>query len=174
MTAQRTEWPDAVYTTLRERGTTVFGYVPDAGHTRLIERAHADDAVTAVPLTTEEEGVGLVAGAHLGGGKGVLLMQSSGVGNTINHLSLIQHGRFPFLTLVTMRGGRGEQNPWQYAMGQATETVLNAMGVLTVPVDDPQDAAPSVAAAIGMVDRGQQAVAVLFTQRLLGVKEFRQ
>ena len=88
-------------------------YVPDAGHTRLIERVHAAPAMTPVVLTTEEEGVALCAGAWLGGERSVLLMQSSGVGNCINMLSLIRLGRFPFLTLVTMRGEWGEVNPWQ-------------------------------------------------------------
>jgi len=165
-------WADGVYRALRERGTTVFCYVPDAGHQRLIERACADSDVTAVPLTCEEEGVAIEAGAHLGGARSVLLMQSSGVGNCVNFLSLIQHGRFPFLTLVTMRGGRGEQNPWQYPMGQAVETVLTAMGVITLVVDEAADAVPTVEAAIGMVDRAGRAVAVLLTQRLIGVKKF--
>lgn len=165
-------WADGVYATLRERGTTVFCYVPDAGHKRLIDLACTDPGATAVPLTSEEEGVAIQAGAHLGGARSVLLMQSSGVGNCVNFLSLIQTGRFPFLTLVTMRGGRGEQNPWQYAMGQAAEPVLSAMGVITLPVEQAADAVPTVEAAIGMVDRAGRSVAVLFTQRLLGVKKF--
>jgi sulfopyruvate decarboxylase alpha subunit len=165
-------WAEDVYAALRERDTTVFCYVPDAGHLRLIELASADPDVVAVPLTSEEEGVAVQAGAHLGGARSVLLMQSSGVGNCVNFLSLIQHGRFPFLTLVSMRGGWGEQNPWQYPMGQAAETVLNAMGVITLTVGAPADAVPTVKAAIGMVDRGGRSVAVLLTQRLLGVKRF--
>ena len=126
-----TGWQDEAYATLRERGTTQFCYVPDSGHRRLIDLAHADEAVRAIPLTTEEEGVGIAAGAHLGLTRAVLLMQSSGVGNTINFLSLVQHCRIPFLTLVTMRGEFGEQNPWQFAMGRAVEATLHAMGVTT-------------------------------------------
>lgn len=168
-----TTWPDAVYRELRERGTTVFSYVPDSGHRRLIECAQADDGVVAVPLTCEEEGVAISAGVSLGGGRAVLLMQSSGVGNCVNFLSLIEHCRFPFLTLVAMRGGLGEQNPWQFAMGQATRTVLEAMGVIVSAVDDPADVAPAVRAALGMVDRADRSAAILLTQRLLGVKEFR-
>ena len=76
--------------------------------------------MTAVVLTTEEEGIGLLAGAWLGGERGVLLMQSSGVGNCINMLSLIEICRLPLLMLVTMRGEWGEFNPWQMPMGQAT------------------------------------------------------
>src|ERR1700731_2290495 len=123
-------WQDDVFDLLRRHNVTQFAYVPDAGHKILINRALADPGVHAVALTTEEEGVALLAGADLGGERGVLLMQSSGVGNCINMLSLVSGGRFPFLTLVSMRGDFGEANAWQYPMGQAVETVLKAMGVI--------------------------------------------
>jgi len=165
-------WPTEVYRVLREWGVTQFAYVPDAGHKHLINTAHADSEVHAIPCTTEEEGVGVVAGAHLGGENGVLLMQSSGVGNTINFLSLIQHCRFPFLTLVTMRGDYGEQNPWQFAMGQAVEPTLQAMGLITLRAETPEDAVAAVEAGLGMSTVGGQAVAVLFGQKLLGAKRF--
>jgi sulfopyruvate decarboxylase alpha subunit len=170
--AEAPTWPDEVYGALRSRNTTQFCFVPDSGHRRLIERAVADPEVHAIPLTCEEEGVGVLAGAHLGLARGVLLMQSSGVGNCINFLSLIQHCRMPFLALVTMRGEFGEQNPWQYPMGQAVQPTLNAMGVLTLRCDHVDDVRPTVEAAIGMVDRGGRAVAVLLGQRLIGAKKF--
>ncbi len=165
-------WPAELYQLLREHGVTQFAYVPDAGHKQLIDAAIADPEVNAVPCTTEEEGVGIVAGAHLGGGVGVLLMQSSGVGNTINFLSLIQHCRFPFLTIVTMRGDFGEQNPWQFAMGRAVEPTLAAMDVITLRAETPEEAVKTVDAALGMTEVGGQAVAVLLGQRLLGAKKF--
>ena len=103
-------WQDDLYDLLRRNKITQFAYVPDAGHRILIDRSLADPGVHSVALTTEEEGVALMAGADLGGARGVLLMQSSGAGNCINMLSLIKGGRFPFLTLVSMRGDFGEGN----------------------------------------------------------------
>src|SRR5690554_1585417 len=103
-------WQDQVYDLLKASGITQFAYVPDAGHKGLINRALDDRDVHAVSLTTEEEGVGLLAGADLGGTRGVLLIQSSGVGNCANLLSLVSLGKFPFLTLVSMRGDFGEGN----------------------------------------------------------------
>ncbi len=97
-----------------------MGYVPDAGHKRLIELCQADARMRSVVLSTEEEGIGLAAGAWLGGQRSVLLMQSSGVGNIINALAMVRECRFPLLVLVTMRGENGEFNPWQVPMGQAT------------------------------------------------------
>jgi len=167
-----TSWQDEVFELLRRHQIRQFAYVPDAGHKILINRSLADPDVHSIALTTEEEGVALLAGADLGGGRGVLLMQSSGVGNCINMLSLINGGRFPFLTLVTMRGEFGEANAWQYPMGRATGSVLEAMGVICLRADNPAEAVATVDAALTMVFRAGRAVAVLFTQKLLGAKRF--
>ena len=172
ITAEQARWQDEVFDLLRRAGVTQFAYVPDAGHIILIDRALADPDVYSIALTTEEEGVALIAGADLGGARGVLLMQSSGVGNCINMLSLINAGRFPFLALVTMRGDFGEGNPWQYTMGQAVAPVLQAVGVTCLRADTPAEALAAVNAAVTMVFQAGQAVAVLFTQKLLGAKRF--
>ncbi len=168
----RPGWAEPLYASLREQDYTLFCYVPDSGHRALIEMAHADPDARAVPLSCEEEGVAIVAGADLGGARAVLLMQSSGVGNCINFLSLVEHCRFPFLTLVTMRGEFGEQNPWQYAMGQAVPATLQAMGVITLRAERADEVVTTAQAAIGMVHPGGRAVAVLLTQKLLGAKKF--
>jgi sulfopyruvate decarboxylase alpha subunit len=168
----RENWPELLYDLLRENEVTQFAYVPDAGHKALINRSLADPDVHSVPLTTEEEGVAMVAGADLGGRRAVLLMQSSGVGNCINMLSLTQGGRFPLLTLVSMRGEYGEGNPWQFAMGQAVEPVLKAMGVIVLRAETPEDVIAAVTAGITMAYQCNQQVAILLTQRLIGAKKF--
>jgi sulfopyruvate decarboxylase alpha subunit len=165
-------WQHDLYDLLRRHGITQFAYVPDAGHSILIDRSLADPDVHSIALTTEEEGVALIAGADLGGARGVLLMQSSGVGNCINMLSLIKGARFPFLTLVSMRGDFGEGNPWQFPMGQATQPVLEAMDVICLRAERPEDVIPTVSAALTMVFKSGKAVAVLLTQRLIGAKPF--
>ncbi len=165
-------WQHGLYEQLRAAGVTQFGYVPDAGHRVLIDRSLADPDVHSVALTTEEEGVAMLAGADLGGARGVLLMQSSGAGNCINMLSLTVGGRFPFLTLVSMRGDFGEGNPWQFPMGQATQKVLEAMGLIVMRIDRPEDVAPTTEAALTMAFQSGFAVAVLLGQRLIGAKKF--
>jgi sulfopyruvate decarboxylase alpha subunit len=165
-------WQDDVYDVLRRNRVTQFAYVPDAGHKILINRSLADPDVHSVALTTEEEGVAMLAGADLGGARGVLLTQSSGVGNCINMLSLINVARFPFLTLVSMRGDFGEGNPSQFPMGRATVPVLEAMGVMCFRADNPTEVITTVNAAITMVFQAGRAVAVLFTQKLIGAKRF--
>ena len=165
-------WQDELYDLLRDHNVTQFAYVPDAAHRVLIARASADPQVRAVALTTEEEGVALLAGTDLGGARGVLLMQSSGTGNCINMLSLIKGGRFPFLAFVSMRGDFGEGNPWQFPMGQAVEPVLQAMGGICLRVVHPEEVVPTARAALTMAFQGGHAVAVLLTQKLIGAKAF--
>ena len=165
-------WQEELYDLLKEFGVTHVAYVPDGGHRVLIDRAIADPEVHAIPLTTEQEGVAMMAGIHLGGGRGVLLMQSSGSGNCINMLSLISGGRFPFLTLVTMRGEFGEGNPWQFPMGQATQTVLGAMGLHCIRADTAADIIPAARAAANQAYYAGGAIAVLMGQRLIGAKRF--
>jgi sulfopyruvate decarboxylase TPP-binding subunit len=97
-------WPSGLYRILKAADVRQMSYVPDAGHSQLIRLFSADRDVTSNVLTTEEEGIAIAAGAWLGGQRSVLLMQSSGVGNCINMLSLSAIGRFPLLMLVTMRG----------------------------------------------------------------------
>jgi sulfopyruvate decarboxylase alpha subunit len=163
-------WKDEVFAALEGAGVTQVYYVPDAGHATLIARAHAHPRMRAVPLTSEEEGVAGCVGAWLGGAKAVLLMQSSGVGNCVNMLSLPRTCGAPFLTLVTMRGEWAEFNPWQVPMSRATATVLEAMGVAVRRVDRAEDAAETVEAAAALAYGASQAVAVLLAQRLVGRK----
>ncbi len=165
-------WQHALYDQLRAANVTQFAYVPDAGHRILIDRSIADPDVHSVALTTEEEGVAMLAGADLGGARGVLLMQSSGAGNCVNMLSLTTGGRFPFLTLISMRGDWGEGNPWQFPMGRAVRPVLEAMGLIVMRIDRREDVQPTIEAALTMAFQSGFAVAVLLGQRLIGAKKF--
>jgi sulfopyruvate decarboxylase alpha subunit len=166
------DWPSQIYRRLKDAGIRQMSYVPDAGHAHLIELFNADAQVRTTVLTTEEEGVALGAGAWLGGERSVLLMQSSGVGNCVNMLSLIPNCRIPFLTLVTMRGEWAEFNPWQVPMGQATQTVLEAMGVHVIRVDSAGDVSDALDSALTLAFDSDMAVAVLLSQKLVGRKQW--
>ena len=165
-------WQNNLFKILKSEEIKIFSYVTDAGHKILINNAIEDNSITAVPLTSEEEGIGIAAGSYLGGLKSVLLMQSSGVGNCINQLSLINHGQFPFLTIVTMRGEFGEGNPWQYAMGQAVIPALNSIGINCLKIDNEYDVEKTIKAALTMVFKSERSVAVLLSQKLIGAKAF--
>jgi sulfopyruvate decarboxylase alpha subunit len=163
-------WPQEVHRALARAQVRIVGYVPDAGHQRLIELCQGDREMRAVVLTTEEEGIGLAAGAWLGGEKSVLLMQSSGVGNVINAAGLLKTCRIPLVMIVTMRGEAGEFNSWQVPMGEATPGVLEAMGVSVRRATRAEEIAPLIADAL----RQEQATAVLISQGVIGIKSFRQ
>ena len=163
-------WPDAIYAQFRRTGIRQVGYVPDAGHSRLIELCVGDPEIHDVVLTTEEEGVALAAGAALGGQRAALLMQSSGVGNCINMFSLMKNCGLACLTVVTMRGEFGEFNPWQVPMGSITEASLKLCGFLTYRVEHAADVEDIVAAGCDMAFSGDLQVAILLSQRLIGRK----
>ena len=165
-------WPADLYRVLKAAEVRQMAYVPDAGHTALINLFAADKDVTSTVLTTEEEGVALAAGAWLGGQRTVLLMQSSGVGNCINMLSLPVMGRFPLLMLVTMRGEWAEFNPWQVPMGRATQPALEAVGLRVMRADDPADLIETVDAAAALAYEADQQIAVLIGQRMIGKKKW--
>lgn len=168
------DWRRQVFDVLKAAGVKHIAYVPDAGHATALRLAEADPEINAVVLTTEEEGIGYLAGAWLGGERGALLMQSSGVGNCINTLGLVAMARFPFLTVVTMRGDWAEFNQHQNPMGQATEAALKLMGVMTWRADHAADVAPLLKGAATMAFEGDGACAVLLGQRLIGEKAWVQ
>jgi sulfopyruvate decarboxylase alpha subunit len=161
-------WADDVHRELKQAGVRLVGYVPDAGHKRLIELCQADKSMRAVVLTTEEEGIGLAAGAWLGGARCALLMQSSGVGNIVNVLGILKTCRFPLVIVVTMRGEAGEFNSWQVPMGEGTQASFETMGVKVVRASSAEVVAPLVAAALA----SDQATAVLISQKVIGIKSF--
>ncbi|MEM7170400.1 MAG: phosphonopyruvate decarboxylase [Pseudomonadota bacterium] len=163
-------WSEEIFKALQKGGISQVGFVPDAGLSDVISLAQADPQMTATVLTTEQEGIGLACGAWLGGQKAVLLMQSSGVGNCINMLSLVANCRFPFLTIVTMRGEWGEFNPWQVPMSRAVRPALEMMGLHVYRPARPEDLAPAVDAALEMTFCADQAAAILIGQDLIGRK----
>ena len=165
-------WPKEIHRVLKEARVSQASYVPDAGHAQLIELLHADPEIQTTVLTTEEEGIAIAAGAWLGGQRAVLLLQSSGVGNCVNMLSLISNCRFPLLMLVTMRGEWAEFNPWQVPMGSATQSALQLMGVTTIRVDTAEEVPEAVSAAAAMAFDADQAVSVVLSQRLIGRKQW--
>ena len=167
-------WSQQIFEELRNLDIRQVAYVPDAGHTELIRLCEADPQIHAVSLTTEEEGVALLGGAWLGGQRGVLLLQSSGVGNCINMLSLQHETRMPLLMMVTMRGEWGEFNPWQIAMGKSTQRVLEASGVHVYRADEAAEVAPTVAASLRFAFNTGRSVAVLIGQRVIGAKNIKK
>jgi sulfopyruvate decarboxylase TPP-binding subunit len=162
---------DDIYRALLQVGIRQIAYVPDAGHTHLIQQCHANNQMKTVSLTTEEEGVAMLAAP--GSARSRRAVDAVvGAGNCINMLSIIQECRFPLLMLITMRGEWGEFNPWQLAMGQSTRRVLEDIGIVAQHVDDATRVGENVFAAGQMAFSANRAVAVLIGQRVVGFKDW--
>ncbi len=165
-------WAEAVFDELVSAGVRQAAYVPDMGLKTLIDLCIADESMTAVLLTTEEEGLGLLCGAWMGGDRGVLMMQSSGVGNCINMFSLTRVCEIPLLMIVTMRGQYKEYNSWQGPMGQNAQSLLETCGLDTRMIDEAAAVGPAVAeAAMDVFGNGTRR-AVLVHQKLMPEKTF--
>ncbi|MFZ1102016.1 MAG: thiamine pyrophosphate-binding protein [Hyphomicrobiaceae bacterium] len=168
------DWSTDVFRAMRERNIATVCTVPDGGLTLLLRLVEADSAMRLVTLSTEPEGIGVATGCWLGGGRAMIAMQSSGVGNCINALGLPAALRAPCLMLVTMRGQWGEFNPWQVPMGQATRPALEAVGVKCFPVERPEEVGETFAAAADLAFHSRVSAAVLVSQRIVGAKGFGQ
>ena len=164
------DWPDRLYACLKRADVHQVGYVPDAGHSRLIERCCADPDIRDVVLTTEEEGVALAAGAWLGGQRAALLMQSSGVGNCVNMFSLARTSRFPLLMLITMRGEWEEFNPWQEPMGSIVAPVLKLAEAEVYRATVPDEVEGLAERAARQAFGDERIAALLLSQQLIGKK----
>lgn len=170
MSTQAGGWPDQLFEAIKRGNVRQVGYVPDAGHARLIDRCRADDEVSDVVLTTEEEGIALAAGAWLGGKRAALLMQSSGLGNCVNMLSLARTCRFPLLMLITMRGEWEEFNPWQVPMGSIVEPVLKLCEAEVYRIREPDEVAGAAERAVQQAFGDERIVAMVLSQQLIGRK----
>jgi len=167
---EQADWPDRLYDTFKRADIRQVAYVPDAGHARLIDRCRADPQIRDVVLTTEEEGVALAGGAWLGGERAALLMQSSGLGNCVNMLSLARICRFPLLMLITMRGEWEEFNPWQQPMGSIVDDVLELCEAEIYRVRTPEEVAGAAERAVQCAFGDERITALVLSQQLIGKK----
>jgi sulfopyruvate decarboxylase subunit alpha len=121
---------EAVYIGMKSAGLDFVASVPCVNLQELLSLVDADPKITHVPVTREEEGVGICAGAYLGGKRPALLMQNSGLGNSINALaSLNGLYKIPLLMIISHRGGEGETIAGQVPMGKLAPKLLDAMEI---------------------------------------------
>ena len=169
---QNHDWSSDVYQVLKSRNVQLICTVPDAGLTDILTKCQNDNQMSVLTLTTEEEGIGIVTGAWLGGMRAVLLMQSSGTGNCINALSLPHNCQTPCPMLVTMRGEWGEFNPWQVPMGSNVEPVFKQMGVQCFRATQQSEVGELFAGALDLAYHSTTSAAVLIDQQVVGAKDF--
>ncbi len=165
-------WSQDVFRVIKDKNIRQVATVPDGGLIELLLLCEADPDINVVTLTSEQEGVAFVCGSWLGGQRAALLIQSSGVGNCINMLSVPKTCRIPLLTLVTMRGEWREFNPWQIPMGLAAPSVLEAIGTTVHRPAIAADIAATFESAAEQAYRTCSREAVLVSQQIIGAKDF--
>jgi sulfopyruvate decarboxylase alpha subunit len=164
-------WWQIVYERLIKHDIRLIAHVPDAALKALIQLVEADDSFDVVPLAREEEGVGVIAGGYLGGRRGALLLQSSGLGNSINALGGLPLAyQIPFLLILSPRGRLGEFNPSQVPMGRAVERILDALGIETIVLERQAEITPLVDQAIQTCFSTSRPVALIVSSLLTGGK----
>ena len=168
MSDYKKNWAFEIHHQFQELEIKQIAYVPDGGLAQLITLCNADPDIRSVSLTSEEEGVAQIAGAWMGGDRGVFLTQSGGVGNCINMFSMIAECRIPFLCVVSMRGEWGETIPWQVPMGQATIPVLKSAGLIVQVAYDPYEVDEIIVEAARLAFNAGRAVSVVLSQRITG------
>lgn len=127
---QTTLWHEIVLATLKANGIKLIVYVPDRVLTSLIKALHADNFFNVFPATREEEAIGIVTGALMGGMRAAVLMQTSGFATLPNALaSLVVPSQIPALMFISERGTLGEFNLGQAMVCKTMRPVLDALGV---------------------------------------------
>jgi sulfopyruvate decarboxylase alpha subunit len=130
MTSPSTPWHDIVLTSLKSNDVRLITYVPDRVLTPLIKALHADPFFTTFATTREEEAIGVVTGAWMGGLRGAVLMQTSGFATIANVLaSLVVPSQIPALLIVSERGTLGEFNVGQAMVCKTMRPVLDALAM---------------------------------------------
>jgi len=159
--------PKLILEGLKEAGIDLIATVPDINLRELLGLVEADDRVVHVPLCREEEGIGVCTGAYLVGKKCALIMQNGGLFNSVNGIvsTLIQY-QVPLLLLIYYAGDLGDRT--FSTTGAATEPVLNALGIRSTILREPEAAKDLIRRTQILTMDYKRPVAILLTKDVLG------
>jgi len=170
--APTNDWSADTLAALKDLEIRQIAYVPDAGLTALLQSADEEPDIAMTSVVTEEDAVALSGGAWLGGQRALVAMQSSGVGNILNMLTLPRICEMPLLMLVTMRGEQGETNPWQHSTGMAVTAMLETVGMEVRRVEAAGDVGAAVRKAGEDAFGENRQICVQIAQSVIGFKGF--
>lgn len=152
---------------LKSYGFNFSSGVPCSILKDIIYHFSVDPDVTYIPATREDEALGIATGAYLAGRKAVVLMQNSGLGNSINTLaSLVILYKIPLLLLISWRGYEGRDAPEHFIAGKSTVKLLENIGipVQVIARDNPKLA---LSASIEEMNKGQIPAAIILRREIL-------
>ena len=168
-----TTWHEIILATLKANNVKLVVYVPDRVFTPLITALHADRFFTTFAATREEEAIGIITGAWMGGLRGAVLMQTSGFGTIPNALaSLVVPCQIPALIFVSERGTLGEFNLGQALVCKTMRPVLNSLAVENVTITRQDELAFTVDRSIKQAVATQAPVTFILSPLLTGGKVF--
>ncbi len=168
------DWPEIVLECLKQNNIRVISYVPDMVVWQVLEKAQADSFFRMVRVTREDEAIGVVSGAYMGGLRGAVFMQSSGFGNCINVLgSLCIASRVPVPMFINIRGELGEFNLAQVPVGKAVRPIMDTMGLQHFTLARLDEVEKIVNGAIEVSYSSKLPVGVLLSSLLTGGKRVR-
>jgi sulfopyruvate decarboxylase TPP-binding subunit len=168
-----TAWHDIVRASLKANDVKLIVYVPDRVFTPLIEALHADAYFTTFAATREEEALGIVTGAWMGGMRGAVLMQTSGFGTVPNALaSLVVPSQIPAIIFVSERGTLGEFNLGQALVHKTMRPVLNSLAVENVTITRQDELGFILDRSIKQAVATQAPVTFILSPLLTGGKAF--
>lgn len=154
---------DVIYKGLKNAKIDFIVSVPCANLKKLLKLIEEDDEIIHIPVTREEEGFGICAGAYMGGMKPAILMQNSGLGNSVNVLaSLMKLYNFPILMIISHRGTFGEAVYGQIPMSKATTKVLDSLDIRYHNVINPNESEEIVEKAWKLSEISEEPIALLF------------
>ena len=162
------QWAAGVCAGLHAAGSRHVVYVPDnpLSHVLRVLGERFTDVRTTL-ATREEEAFGIAAGLYLGGVRPTVMLQSSGLGNSLNALtSLIVPYKIPVLIVISMRGDAGEWNEAQVPMGRAVRPICDAMGIPHVTVESADSTSEIVRLVAQTAFGTRQAGACLLPRRM--------
>ena len=154
---------DVIYKGIKDAGINFIVSVPCANLKKLLKLIEEDEDIQHVPVTREEEGFGICAGAYMGGLKPAILMQNSGLGNSVNVIaSLMKLYNFPILMIISHRGSLGEKVYGQFPMSKATTKILDSLDLKYEQVKDPNETREIVKKAWDLSEISGEPIALLF------------
>ncbi len=149
---------------LREAGVTIVTFLPESLLKGVYRRLPHEDGIRTIRVSNEAEMPGIVAGAYLGGTRGIMIMENSGIRQACEPIArfTLTH-QMPLVMILAYRGDLGERNWWGHAHGQTMVPILDALRIRHHSVSRIADIKPSITKAFVHADAGQCGVALIFS-----------
>ncbi|HIM37764.1 MAG TPA: decarboxylase [Dehalococcoidia bacterium] len=164
-------WAETIVESLKKSNTSLIAYVPDISIHQVTSLIEADPFFHLVSASREEEAIGIAVGSYAVGRNSAVFMQSSGFGNSVNAIaSLCIPARVPIPIFINLRGGVGEFNIAQVAMGRTTRPILDLLGLVHFTLENENRLDTLLDGALKLCHSNRQPVAICLTQMLHGGK----